>query len=358
MKRLRTVRVTPKAAALLVVGLTLLGGGAGWLVERSQGEEYQVRTDVLVRFWAIEGYLLNGQVSAVTSLDVADAATLASSLDVLDDAAAELDDGRTGRDLAEDVTVAASTTSNSVSIVATDSDPDTATATSEAVATAMTAAVEARVTTAADSLSGTAEGEFATQLQQRAEALTNTVQPLQALATGEAEQTAPNSKTTLAMGIVGLAAAALVLVGLVFGRPIVSSAREAQRLLEVPAVPFTGGRDDTTDLDAARLVRRLLDDRPTGSVLLVPVDHATDKAAQEFVSWARNHCSSPAEADRLTAAPEPAGVVLRPRPSTTEVAAVLLVAPAGTHRRDLTDAATLLRTWRAADAAVLTAEAS
>jgi capsular polysaccharide biosynthesis protein len=353
VKRLHTVRVTPRLAALLVAGFTFLGGAAGWAVQQIQGPEYQVGTDVLVHFWSIDSYLLNGQVNTVTSLDVADAATLASSLDVLRTAAKELDDGRDGADLDTAVTVTAQTTSNSVSIVAADSDPDTARQTSEAVATAMIAAVQDRIAAAEDSLANATAGEFTTAVQQRAQALRTTVEPLEALASGEPQQTAPNGKTPLAMAVVGLAAAALILVGLVFGRPMVGTAREAQRLLEVPAVPFTEGEDP----QAARLLRRLLDDRPAGSILVVPVDDATDKAAQQFVTWARNHCSTPAEADRLFVGAEPAGIVLSPRPAQEEVAAVLLLATAGTHRRELTDAAALLKTWRAADAAVLTAGA-
>ena len=311
MKRLRTLRVTPRFAALLVAGLTLLGGAAGWGVQQAQGPEYQVSTDVLVHFWSIESYLLNGQVDTVTSLDVADAATLGSSLDVLDAAAAQLDDGRDAADLSKAVTVTAQTTSNSVTIVASDPDPGTAKAVSQAVATAMIAAVKKRITTAEASLADAAEGDFTTGVQQRAQALTTTVEPLEALSAGAPVQTAPNGKTALAMAVVGLAAAALVLVGLVFGRPLVGSARDGQRLLEVPTAPFTGGQDP----QAARLVRRLLDDRPTGSVVLVPVDDPADKAAAEFLTWARNHCATPAEADRLVTAPEPAGVVLRPRPA-------------------------------------------
>jgi capsular polysaccharide biosynthesis protein len=354
VKRLRTLRVTPRFAALLLVGFTLVGGAAGWGVQQRQAEQYQVTTDVLVHFWSIESYLLNGQVDPVSSLDVADVATLASSLDVLDEAAGQLDDGRDGGDLSSAVTVTARTTSNSISVVATETDGDTAEQTSEAVATALITAVQDRVTAAEASLADATAGDFTTGVQQRAQALTTTVQPLEALAPGAAVQTAPTGKTALAMAVVGLAAAALILVGLVFGRPLVNTPREGQRLLEVPTVAFTSG----ADAPAARLLRRLLDDRPTGSILLVPVDDTADKAAQQFLTWARNHSSTPAEAERLVTAPEPAGVVLRPRPSTAEVAAVLLVATAGRSRRDLTDAAALLKTWRPADAAVLATEGS
>ena len=352
MTRLRTFRVTPLLATLLVVVLTALGAGAGLVVEHTQSAEYQVNENVLVRFWSIEGYLLTGQANPVDSLDVADVATLASGLGVLDAAAKSLGDGTTGSDLSSSVTVTPQTTSNSVQISATGPTAAKARATANAVGAALMAAVQDQITTAESSLSADrgADSDTAAQLQQRAQALSSTVEPLEALAAGEATQTKPSGKTPLAMGVVGLAAAALVLVGLVFGRPLVGTAREAQRLLEVPAVPFGTG----TDQAAARLLRRLLDDRPAGSVLVVPLDDRAETAAQSFLDWARDLAVDPIETARLELAPEPTGAVLRPRPAPEAVAAVLLIAPAGTNRRDLTDGATLLRTWRGADAAVLT----
>ncbi|MCW2675096.1 MAG: hypothetical protein JWR70_136 [Modestobacter sp.] len=352
LSQLRTPRATRRVTALLIVGLTVLGAGAGAALEQARGPQYQVRTDVLVRFWSIESYLLTGQASSVNSLDVADAATLAQSRGVLTDAADRLGDGQSAAELAASVTVTPQSTSNSVAIVATAKDPDTAQQTSEAVATAMIAAVRDRISTTANSLS-TTSGDVTTQLQQRAQALTSSIQPLEALASGEPEQTSPSSKTAIALAIVGLAAGTLLVIALVFGRPVVSRARDGQRLLELPAVDvdFCAG---ARTLPAERLVRRLLDDRPEGPVLVVPVDADSEKAARRFVDWAVGNTSSPAEAARIVLAPEVDGVVLRPRPAPGQVAAVLFVVPSGTARRDLTDAATLLRAWHAPDAVVVT----
>ncbi|MCW2535787.1 MAG: hypothetical protein JWQ26_1486 [Modestobacter sp.] len=351
LTQLRTPRATRRVAALLIVGLTLLGAGVGWAVEAARGAEYQVRTDVLVRFWSVESYLLTGQGSSVSSLDVADAATLAQSRGVLGDAAERLDDGRTSRDLSTSVTVTPQLTSNSVVIVATAGDEDTARETSEAVAAAMIAAVRERISDTADSLKAAAGGDVTSQLLQRAQALTTSVQPLEALASGEPEQTSPSGRTPIALAIVGLAAGTLLVIALVFGRPVIGRARDAQRLLELPAVDFAGA---ATTAHTARLVRRLFDDRPEGSVLIVPVDADSEKTARRFVDWVIGHTGDAAEAARLVLAPEVDGAVLRPRPGAEQVAAVLLVVPAGTSRRDLTDAAGLLTAWRAPDAVVVT----
>ena len=347
----RTTRGTRRIAALLVIGLTLLGAGAGWAVEAARGPQYEVRTDVLVRFWSIESYLLTGQGNTVSQLDVADAATLAQSRGVLEEAAEQLADGRTAADLSRSVTVTPQLTSNSVTILATDADEGTARATSEAVAVAMIASVRERISDTANSLTGSASGDVTTQLEQRAQALTLSVQPLEALGSSEPEQTSPSGKTPIALAIVGLAAGTLLVIALVFGRPVVARARDAQRLLELPAVDF--GRDLNSP-HAARMVRRLLEDRPVGSLLVVPVEVDGEKAARQFVDWAAAHTTDAAEAARIVLSPEVDGTVLRPRAHQDQVAAVLLVVPAGTVRRDLTDAAGLLAAWRAPDAVVVT----
>jgi hypothetical protein len=97
----------------------------------------------------------------------------------------------------------------------------------------------------------------------------------------------------------------------------------------------------------------LLDDRPKGAVLVVPVDADAEKAAQEFVDWARKRSTDVTEAARLSPATEPVGAVLAPRPKVGEVAAVVLLAPRGTPRRTLLDAATLLASWSPVDAVVV-----
>jgi len=336
------------SAALLVGGLALLGVGAGWAVEHARGTEYEASTDVLVRFWSVESFLLTGQSSPVSSADVADAATLAGSRNVLDKAATRLPGHRTGADL--NVSVVPQATSNALSIVATAADAETARQTSEAVADAMIDALQDRITASAEGMSDQDGSEFSLLLEQRARVLTRSVQPLIALATNEPKQTAPTTALLAAFGIVGLAAGTLLAIGLRFARPTVEAARVAQRLVERPAVAFAR---DSGSPDAARLVRRLLDDRPRGSILVVPVDADAEKPAREFAEWTRERSRDDDEAVRIVSVAEPAGAVLAPRPGDAAVAAVLLVVPRGTSRRTLSDAVTLLAPWRPADAVVV-----
>ena len=348
MKR-RILSAPRWVAVLLVVGLTAIGGAAGWTVEHARGPQWQASTDVLVRFWSVESFLLSGQSNPVSSADVADAATLAGSRDVLDRAAKALHDGRTGTDLGKDVTVAPSDTSNAITIAATGTTATSASKASEAVATSMIEALQDRIEASSRGLATDGSSDFQGQLQQRADVLTRGVRPLVALATSEPEQIAPASKTMVAFAIVGLAAGTLLVIGLRFARPAVEQARVAQRMVSRPAVPF----GDDGSPDAARLVRRLLDDRPRGTILVLPVDAEAEKSAREFADWARGRSADASEANRVVSAPEPAGAVLSPRPGPTDVAAVLLVVPKSTPRRVLADAVTLLSSWRPADAVIV-----
>lgn len=301
--------------------------------------------------------MLSGQSSQVSSADVADAVTLAGSRGVLDQAAALLHDGQTGKDLASRVAVVPSATSNELTITATEHDARSAKQTSAAVAAAMIAALRDRITASSEGLTGVAS-DFRTQIQQRADVLNTSVRPLVALATGDPQQTAPTTKSLIAFAIVGLAAGTLLVVGVRFGRPTVEEARVAQRLVGRPAVPF---RRHAGSPDAYRLVRRLLDERGRGSILLVPVDEKAEKSAAAVADWARtrssdwNHTRSAdeQEAGRIVSVSEPAVTVLAPRPGADQVAAVLLVVPKGTTRRAVDDAVTLLNTWRPADAVVV-----
>jgi capsular polysaccharide biosynthesis protein len=338
-------------AVLLVALFTVAGAAAGWAVEHAKGPQYQASTDVLVRFWSVESFLLSGQSTQVSSADVADAATLAGSRDVLDRAAARLADGRTGSDLAKVVVVTPSAVSNDVSIAATAKDPATASRTSEAVATAMIGALQDRITSSSAGFSD-GNSDFQNTLTQRADVLTHSVHPLIALATTKPKQTAPTTKSLVAFAIVGLAAGTLLVVGARFARPTVEEARVAQRLTERPAVPFSRSSGSP---EAGRLVRRLLDDRPHGSILIVPVDVEAEKSAREFADWARTQTPTAAESVRIVSSPEPAGAVLGPRPTPADVAAVLLITPRGTARRTLADAMSLLSPWRSADAVVVPA---
>lgn len=346
----RTVRRTRWLAGLLVVGLTLVGVAGGWALERHRGPRFTATTDVLVQFWDVQTFLLTGQGGTVSSQDVADAATLATSGNVLDLAASRLGDGRNVEALAADVTATPEVFGNGITITATGTTASSAERTSSAVAAALSDTLQARIRNGAAGLAGTSSGDFGALVRQRAAALSSSVQPLQVLRTAAAQQTGPSMKTPAMLGIVGLAAGVLLVIALVYARPVVTRPRDVQRLTELPAVPFDVRSGSPA---AARLVRRLLDVRPQGRVLFVPVDDGAEKTAEVFADWARHRTDSPEEAARLVAVPEPAGTVLDPRPAPGAVSAVVLVAPAGVARRTVADAVALLRTWRAVDAVVV-----
>lgn len=346
----RTVRRTRWVAGLLVVGLTALGAAAGWEVEHHRGPQFRASTAVLVQFGAVQGYLLTGQGSQVSTQDVADAATLATSPDVLDLAATRLGHGARGTALARRVSATPQLVSHGVTITATGTSAAEAERTSEAVASATTDTFDQRIKATAAGLADLADGDFRRAIEQRAQVLTSSVRPLQVLQTGTAQQTSPTLKTPIMLGVVGLAAGVLLVIAMVFARPVVSRARDAQRLTELPAVPFElplGGPG------VARLVRRLLDSRPDGQILIVPVEAEAEKLAEHFAEWSRKRTDSAAEAARIVAGADPVSTVLEPRPD--DVAAVVLLVPEGTARRTVTDAVALLGTWRPADAVVVRA---
>lgn len=350
-KRLST-RAARWLAALLIVTLTAAGALAGWALEQSRGERWEASTEVLVNLWAVEGYLLTGQSNQVTSQDVVGAATYAASREVLDAAAARLGGGLEGEDL--EVLVTPETSANAVAIVAHADDGRTAQRISEAVGAAMVDGLQQRIAGAAAGLVESADDDLLNQLQQRVLVLTQGVAPLQPLTTPAAEQIAPTGQTPIALGIVGLAAGTLLAIALLFGRPVVRRARDAQRLLGIPAVPF--GRSARSP-QASTLLRRLLQERPEGDIVVVPVVATADKRTRAFVDWARQHSTagSMEVATRIVAGAEPAATVLAPRPSADQVAAVVLAVPPGTRRRDVTDAAALLAPWHPAEAVVVLA---
>jgi hypothetical protein len=91
--------------------------------------------------------------------------------------------------------------------------------------------------------------------------------------------------------------------------------------------------------------------------VVMPVDASADKPTRAFVDWTREHSAvgSSDEAARIISGAEPMTAVLAPRPTSSEVAAVVLAVPPGTRRRDVTDAAALLASWHPAEAVVVLA---
>ena len=341
----------PRTAALLLVVLTAAGLVGGWLLQEVRGPSYEAQTNVLVQFGQVQAFLLTGQSTAVSTSDVADAATLATSPDVLDLAADRLDDGRDGDELSAVVTATAlASSSNGFTITATGSTAEEAQQVSEAVARAATDTQQQRISESAANLAALADGDLKTTIQQRAQVLVTSVQPLEVLRTAAATSSGSAVVSSLALGIVGLAAGVLLVIAVTFARPVVSRPRDAQRLTDLPSVAFEPGQPNA---EAGQLVRRLLDTRP-GDVLLVPVDLGAQKSAEVLAEWARSRAEGAADAARLTVGTEPVTAVLDPRPPAPADMAVVLVAPRGTSTRTVSDAVSLLGTWRAADAVVVT----
>jgi capsular polysaccharide biosynthesis protein len=340
-----------RAAALVIAVLTTLGLVGGWLVAEVRGPSYDAQTNVLVQFGQVQAFLLTGQSSAVSIQDVADAGTLATSPDVLDLAAERLDDGLDGDDLAALVTATGLSSSNGFTLTATADTAEDAEALSSAVAQATIDTQQQRISDSAASLAALADGDLKTIIQQRAQILVSSVQPLEVLRTAAATNTRSTLVTTLALGIVGLAAGVLLLVGVHFARPVVSRPRDAQRLTERPSVAFEPSQASP---EAGALVHRLLETRP-GEVLVVPVDAAAAKSAEVFAEWARSRAESTGDGERIVVTTEPITAVLAPRPPAPADMAVVLVVPQGVAARTVSDAVSLLGTWRAADAVVVSA---
>lgn len=341
---------TPRMGALLMGALLLFGVVTGVLIEQLRPPLWQASTDTLIRTWSVDSLLLTGQPTPVETADQADAAVVAVSQTVLERAAERLG-APDWVALSRRVTAEPVPTSHFVTITATGPDEQSAVLTSETVATAFAEVLRENLTDAAEGLRSTQIGDGDPAIQLRVQLLTWTLQPVQVYRTTEPEQLTPSLQTPLALGVVGLAIGALVVLAATLLRPTVGSARDAQRLLSLPSAPFTrpGGSPET-----ARLVARLLEANPTGDLYVAPVTADAEKASIELVEWIRERRGPDFGTTRVQLIPEPTGAVLGAKPKRSDVAAMLLVVPTGTPRQDVTDAAALLAWWRATDAVVVT----
>lgn len=346
----RLPAASPRTGAMLMGLLLLLGVLTGIVVELVRPPLWQASTDTLIRTWSVDSLLLTGQPTPVETADQADAAVVAVSQTVLERAAEQLGEPDWVA-LSQRVTAEPVPTSHFVTITATGPDEDSAVRTSETVATAFAEVLRDNLTDAAEGLRSTQVGDGDPEIQLRVQLLTWTLQPVQVYRTTEPEQLTPSIRTPIALGVVGLAVGALLLLAATLLRPTVGSARDAQRLLSLPAAPFErpGGSPET-----ARLVARLLEANPTGDLYVAPVTADAEKAGVELVEWIRERRGPDYGTTRVQLIPEPTGAVLGAKPKRGDVAAMLLVVPAGTPRQDVTDAAALLAWWRATDAVVVT----
>lgn len=340
---------TSRTAAILLAVLLVLGVGAGIAIEAVRAPQWQASTDALIRTWSVESLLLTGQPTPVETEDQADAAVVAVSQTVLTRAAEALGEGGDWTELAERVTAVPVPTSHFLTITATGRDEQAAVRTSEAVATAFAQVMRENLTAAADGLVSTQAGEDDPAIRLRTQLLTWTLQPIQVFRTTQPERLTPSVQTPIALGIVGLAIGGLVILAMTLLRPSITGARDAQRLLALPAVGF----GPTGSPDTARLIARLLDAHPKGALLVAPVTAEAEKHGQQVFDWIRERLDD-SGADRVQLVPEPTGAVLGRKPRGADVAALVLVVPEGTARQDVSDAEALFSAWRAVDAVVVT----
>ena len=193
-------------------------------------------------------------------------------------------------------------------------------------------ALQDRITASADGLSAEDNGEFAVLLDQRARVLTESVQPLVALATGDAAADRPDVPDR---GRVRHRRP---------GRRRPAGHRRPLRPAEHRGAPgrASGSSSVPPSASAATAARRprgwSADCSTTGRRARCSSSRSTPtrrRTPARSSSWARKRSTDVAEAARLSSVAEPAGAVLAPRPKTDEVAAVLLLAPKGTARRAL-----------------------
>jgi capsular polysaccharide biosynthesis protein len=305
---------TARAGAVIIVSLVVLGVIAGVIWNVVQGPRWTATTNVLIRLSSVDTLLLTGNVDSSNSTDQMDDAFLATSQDILGEVIRQLHPVGGLPQLQKDVNATPQGSSHVIVISATEPDPVTAQRISDTVANTFVAAVHTRLTTLAASQ--------------------------------------PPTRVPTALGIVGLAAGALVVLALSLLGLRVDRPRDTQRLLEVPAVPYD--RSDGSAA-AARLVQAVLRAHPVGTLLICPVDPEAELAAVRFAGWVREHGQGEQDSPReVRLVPEPASAVVGARPPAQDTAGLLLVVPRGTSRHVLADAAALLNTWRRVDAVAVT----
>jgi capsular polysaccharide biosynthesis protein len=341
---------TARAAAVILVSLTVLGVAAGLLLNLVQAPKWTATTNVLVRAASVDGLVLTGTAYPISIADQIDESALATSQDVLTQAAQELNVRGGLTELQRHVTAAPQGSSHVLEIKATGPDAATAQRTADVVAAIFVTKTQQRLASFAASLPPAASPLTAnSEVLHRAELITRTLQPLQVFH-GEQPTQVSSVRAPTALGIVGLAAGALVVLALTFLGRRIDRPRDAQRLLSLPAVHYDRHQGGPA---AARLVRNLLYGRTPGELLVCPVDIDAEKDAMRFADWTREQDQDTPN-HRVRLMPEPTSTVIGARPELGETAGLLLVVPRGTSRQVLADTAALLATWRPVDAVVIT----
>lgn len=221
-----------KLAAVLLVGLAVLGAAAGFVIDRVRGPQFEASSVVQVQATPSSALaiLISGNSEAVNPGDLVDVTNLATTSTVLGAAAKQLTAAGTptsADELSAAVTAEAVEASHLVTITASTASADLSQTYARAVADALAAeqqrqvaatlrAVPAATDAAGDDQSNGADSAAAVRV--RAGLLEGNLVPIKRVSDDPAVQTVPGNTLPLALGVVGLAAGALIAIGLSLGR--------------------------------------------------------------------------------------------------------------------------------------------
>lgn len=213
-----------RVAVILAAGL-ILGVAAGLVLGTVRGPRHQAVASVMVQATPTStlGLLINGTSDAISSGDMVDVALLATSTPLLTAAAEQVSAAGdhpdvTADDLADWVTSEPVLSSHLVQITVEAPEPALATAVLEALTTQLVDEQQAQVDAVVDSVALPEPGEVGTdpaaeQVRVRVGLVAQALVPLRVVSIGAPEQTAPGVVLPAALGVVGLAAGALVVIG-------------------------------------------------------------------------------------------------------------------------------------------------
>lgn len=221
-----------KLAAVLLVGLAVLGAVAGFVIDRVRGPQFEASSVVQVQATpnSALAILIGGNAEPVNPGDMVDVTNLATTSTVLDAAAKQLSDAGTptsAADLSAAVSAEAVAASHLVTITATTAEATRSQDYARAVADALAAeqqrqvAATLRAVPAATEAAGDSQSsgtDSAAAIRVRAGLLNGNLVPIKRVSDDRATQTVPGNTLPLALGVVGLAAGALITIGLSLGR--------------------------------------------------------------------------------------------------------------------------------------------
>lgn len=358
---------TARGAAAIMITLSLFGALLGVLINLAQTPKWTASTSVMVKVGEQDKFALNGEWSSPNFEDQIDLASVATNQDALITVARRLNLPDSLADLQENVTASPKGSSHVIVFSATQPDPELAQRVADAVATNFVEDSQRNMESLLQSLPPVPAPASAPdddhpagaepapappgpdpEIVARASLLSNTIKPLQVFHDDLPSRPSP-ARTPAALAVVGLAAGALVVLALTFLGQRVDRARDAQRLLSLPAVDYDRSGNCP---DADRLVSAMLREQPSAELLVCPVDPDSELAAVRFAGWVRKQGEG--EDDRVVRlVPDPTSAVVGGRPAEGSVAGLLLVVPRGTPRQSVSDSVELLRTWVPASGVVV-----